>query len=118
MKMTFRWYGYDDKNTLNYIRQIPGMSGVVTALYTVAVGEAWPEDEIVKLKNYINSYGLSMEVIESVPVSEDIKLRTGDYRRHIENFKENIRMLGRNGVKCICYNFMPIFDWTRSQLDH
>ena len=118
MKMTFRWYGYDDKNTLNYIRQIPGVSGVVTALYSVPVGEVWPEEEVKALKEYVNSFGLEMEVIESVPVSEDIKLRRGDYLRHIENFKENIRILSRHNVKCICYNFMPVFDWTRSQLDH
>ena len=118
MEMTFRWYGYDDKNTLNYIRQIPGVKGVVTALYTVPVGEVWPEEEIKKLKEYVNSYNLTMEVIESVPVSEDIKLREGNYKKHIENFKQNIRLLSKYGVKCICYNFMPIFDWTRSQLDH
>ena len=118
MKMTFRWYGYDDKNTLDYIRQIPGMTGVVTALYTVPVGEVWPEDEVARLHDYVTSHGLEMEVIESVPVSEDIKLHRGDYKRHIENFKENIRILSRHGVKCICYNFMPVFDWTRSQLDH
>ena len=116
--MTFRWYGYDDKNTLDYIRQIPGMTGVVTALYTVPVGEVWPEDEVARLHDYVTSHGLEMEVIESVPVSEDIKLRRGDYKRHIENFKENIRILSFHGVKCICYNFMPVFDWTRSQLDH
>ena len=118
MKMTFRWYGYDDKNTLDYIRQIPGMTGVVTALYTVPVGEVWPEDEVARLHDYVTSHGLEMEVIESVPVSEDIKLHRGNYKRHIENFKENIRILSRHGVKCICYNFMPVFDWTRSQLDH
>lgn len=118
MKMTFRWYGYDDKNKLDYIRQIPGMTGVVTALYSVPVGEVWPEKEVIDLKTYVNNHGLEMEVIESVPVSEDIKLRRGDYLRHIENFKENIRILGRHGVKVICYNFMPVFDWTRSQLNH
>jgi mannonate dehydratase len=118
MKMTFRWYGYDDKNTLNYIRQIPGVSGVVTALYSVPVGEVWPEDEIKKLADYVHSYNLEMEVIESVPVSEDIKLRKGEYKKHIENYKQNIRNLAKYGVKCICYNFMPIFDWTRSKLDH
>lgn len=118
MKMTFRWYGYGDKNKLEYIRQIPGMTGVVTALYSVPVGEVWPEQEIKELKEYVASYGLEMEVIESVPVSEDIKLRRGDYQRHIKNFKENIRLLSKYGVKCICYNFMPVFDWTRSQLDH
>ena len=118
MKMTFRWYGYNDKNKLEYIRQIPGMTGVVTALYSVPVGEVWPEQEIKELRDYIISHGLEMEVIESVPVSEDIKLRRGDYQRHIENFKENIRLLSKYGVKCICYNFMPVFDWTRSQLNH
>ncbi len=118
MKMTFRWYGYDDKNKLDYIRQIPGMTGVVTALYSVPVGQVWPEEEVKKLKDYINGHGLEMEVIESVPVSEDIKLRRGNYLEHIENFKENIRILGRHGVKVICYNFMPVFDWTRSQLNH
>ncbi|MBQ3253340.1 MAG: mannonate dehydratase [Acholeplasmatales bacterium] len=118
MKMTFRWYGYYDKNTLAYIRQIPGVSGVVTALYTVPVGDVWPYDEVKALKEYVNSYDLEMEVIESVPVSEDIKLRRGDYKRHIESFKENIRILSKVGVKCICYNFMPVFDWTRSQLEH
>lgn len=118
MKMTFRWYGQSDKITLDHIRQIPGMMGVVTALCSVPVGEVWPENEIRQLKEHVNSYHLTMEVIESVPVSEDIKLHQGDYKKHIENFKENIRILGRNGVKCICYNFMPVFDWTRSQLDH
>lgn len=118
MKMTFRWYGVDDKNKLEYIRQIPGMTGVVTALYSVPVGEVWPEEEVKSLKELINKNGLEMEVIESVPVSEDVKLRRGDYLRHIENFKENIRILGRHGVKVICYNFMPVFDWTRSQLNH
>ncbi len=118
MKMTFRWYGKNDKNTLNYIRQIPGVTGVVTALYSVPVGEVWPENEVKDLKKYVNSYGLEMEVIESVPVSEDIKLRRGNYLKHIENFKQNIRILSKYGVKCICYNFMPVFDWTRSQLNH
>ncbi len=118
MKMTFRWYGESDKNTLDYIRQIPGMSGVVTALYSVPVGQVWPEEDIKHLKDLCCAKGLEMEVIESVPVSEDIKLRSGNYKEHIEAFKENIRRLAKYGVKCICYNFMPIFDWTRSQLDH
>ncbi len=118
MKMTFRWYGLDDKNKLDYIRQIPNMSGVVTALYSVPVGSVWPEEEIKALKEAVNAKGLEMEVIESVPVSEDIKLRSGNYKAHIEAFKENIRRLAKYGVKCICYNFMPVFDWTRSELDH
>ncbi len=118
MKMTFRWYGPSDPVTLNNIRQIPGMTGIVTAIYNKEVGSVWDEEDVIALKNEINSYNLEMEVIESVPVSEDIKLRRGNYEQHIENFKENIRILARNGVKVICYNFMPVFDWTRSQLDY
>lgn len=117
MKMTFRWYGPDDKVTLQNIRQIPNMSGVVTAVYTTPVGEVWSNEEIAELKREVNEAGLEMEVIESVPVHEDIKLGRGDYLRYIENYKENIRRLGKAGVKVICYNFMPVFDWTRSQLD-
>ena len=117
MKMTFRWYGPDDPVTLDNIRQIPGMTGVVTAVYSVPVGEVWPEEEILKLKAQVEAKGLEMEVIESVPVHEDIKLRRGNYQQYIENYKENIRRLAKAGVKCICYNFMPVFDWTRSQLD-
>ncbi len=118
MKMTFRWYGLDDSITLDKIRQIPNMSGVVTAVYSVPVGDVWPEEEILKIKNACHANGLEMEVIESVPVHEDIKLGRGEYLTYIENFKENIRRLSKHGVKCICYNFMPVFDWTRSQLAH
>lgn len=117
MKMVFRWYGPDDPVTLDKIRQIPGMSGVVTAVYQVKVGEVWPQEAIDDLKRQAEEKGLSMEVIESVPVHEDIKLRRGDCERYIENYKENIRRLGAAGVKCICYNFMPVLDWTRSRLD-
>ena len=118
MKMTFRWYGETDSISLSKIRQIPGMSGVVTAVYSVPVGEVWPEEDIIRLKKVCEDAGLEMEVIESVPVHEDVKLRRGDYQRYIDNYKENIRLLAKHGVKCICYNFMPVFDWTRSQLDH
>ena len=117
MKMTFRWYGSDDPVTLDNIRQIPGMTGVVTAVYSVPAGEVWPTEEIDRMKKEVNDKGLEMEVIESVPVHEDIKLGRGDYKRYIENYKENIRRLAKAGVKCICYNFMPVFDWTRSRLD-
>lgn len=117
MKMTFRWYGPDDPVTLSKIRQIPAMTGIVTAVYTVPVGEVWPEEDIAKLKAMANEKHLEMEVIESIPVHEDIKLRRGDYQRYIENYKENIRRVAKYGVKCICYNFMPVLDWTRSQLD-
>ncbi len=117
MKMTFRWYGYDDSITLDAIRQIPCMTGVVTAVYSVPVGEVWPQEEIDKMKETVNAKGLEMEVIESVPVHEDIKLKRGNYQLYIDNYKENIRRLSKAGVKCICYNFMPVFDWTRSRLD-
>ncbi len=118
MKMTFRWYGDSDPVTLDYIRQIPNMTGIVSAVYSVPVGDVWPEADIIDLKNKCNAKGLELEVIESVPVHEDIKLGRGDFKRYIENYKENIRLLAKHGVKCICYNFMPVFDWTRSQLNH
>lgn len=117
MKMTFRWYGSDDPVTLENIRQIPGMTGVVSAIYSIPVGEVWPEEEIVKIKKQVEDAGLELEVIESVPVHEDIKLARGDYKRYIENYKTTIRNLAKHGIKCICYNFMPVFDWTRSRLD-
>ncbi|WP_064580405.1 mannonate dehydratase [Streptobacillus moniliformis] len=117
MKMTFRWYGKDDTVTLENIRQIPGMSGVVTAIYSVPVGEIWSMEDLIELKEMVNSYNLDMEVIESIPVHEDIKLRRGKYKEYIENYKENIRRCANVGIKTICYNFMPVFDWTRSQLD-
>lgn len=117
MKMTFRWYGTDDPVTLENIRQIPGMTGVVTAVYSVPAGEVWPREAIRELMDTVHAKGLEAEVIESVPVHEDIKLRRGDCQRYVENYKENIRRLAEAGVKCICYNFMPVFDWTRSRLD-
>lgn len=117
MKMTFRWYGEDDSVTLEKIRQIPCISGVVTAVYSVPPGEVWSQEEIDKMRREVNASGLEMEVIESVPVHEDIKLGRGRCDEYIENYKENIRRLAKAGVKCICYNFMPVFDWTRSRLD-
>lgn len=117
MKMTFRWYGVDDPVSLDYIRQIPGVTGVVSAIYDVPVGEVWPEEKISALKKIVEEKGLELEVIESVPVHEDIKLKRGDYQKYIDNYKENIRRLAKAGIKCICYNFMPVFDWTRSRLD-
>ena len=87
MKMTFRWYGEDDPVTLDKIRQIPGMTGVVTAVYSVPVGEVWPVEDIQKLKADVQAKGLEMEVIESVPVHEDVKLRRGDYQRWIMSFR-------------------------------
>ena len=117
MKLSFRWYGEDDPVKLEYIRQIPNMYSIVTAIYDVPVGQVWSEQSIKELRDRVVSGGLAFDVIESVPVHEDIKLGLPSRDRYIENYKENIRRLSRYGVKCICYNFMPVFDWTRTQLD-
>ena len=118
MKMSFRWYGSDDKVTLENIRQIPGMEAIVTAVYDVPVGEVWSRESIAALKKQVEDAGLLFEVIESVPVHEDIKLGKPTRERYIEDYCENIRRLAEAGIRCICYNFMPVFDWTRTQLDH
>lgn len=117
MKLSFRWYGVDDPVTLEKIRQIPNMHSIVTAVYDVPPGELWSRESIAALKKTVEDAGLHFEVIESVPVHEDIKLGKPTRERYIENYKENIRRLGEAGIKCICYNFMPVFDWTRTQLD-
>ncbi len=116
MKLTFRWYGPSDRVTLDQIREIPTMSGVVTAIYDIKVGEEWPLDKILALKQIVNAKGLEMEVIESVPVPEDIKLGTGKRDYYIANYIKTIQNLAKAGVKCICYNFMPVFDWLRTTL--
>ncbi|MGD9108012.1 MAG: mannonate dehydratase [Gammaproteobacteria bacterium] len=116
MKMTFRWFGETDKITLEQIRQIPGMSGVVSAIYDVPVGEVWPAAKIQKLVTEINQHDLEFEVVESVPVHEDIKLGLTTRDKYIENYQQNIKNLAQAGIKVICYNFMPVFDWTRSSL--
>ncbi|WP_459481090.1 mannonate dehydratase [Clostridium saccharoperbutylacetonicum] len=117
MKLSFRWYGADDAVKLQYIRQIPSMDSIVTAIYDVPVGEVWSNESIVKLKAEVENANLKFDVIESVPVHEDIKLGLPTRDKYIENYKENIRRLAKAGVKVICYNFMPVFDWTRTQLD-
>lgn len=116
MKMTFRWYGPNDSISLEKIKQIPGMTGVVTAVYDTPVGNVWSRESIANLKKMCDEAGLEMEVIESVPVHEDIKLGRGNRDEYIENYCENIRRLAEVGVKCICYNFMPVFDWLRTNL--
>ena len=117
MKLSFRWYGPDDPVKIEYIRQIPNMHSIVTAVYDVPPGGIWSRESIAALKKQTEDAGLHFEVIESVPVHEDIKLGKPARDRYIENYKENIRRLGEAGVKCVCYNFMPVFDWTRTQLD-
>jgi len=116
MIMTFRWYGGSDPVTLKKIRQIPAVKGIVTSLYHIKPGEVWPDEEIIRVKKEIEDSGLSFEVVESVPVIEDIKLGAPTRDRYIDNYKETIKRLGKAGVKVICYNFMPVFDWLRSDL--
>lgn len=118
MKMTFRWYGENDPVTLSQIRQIPGMHGIVSAVYDVAPGEVWSPESIAAIGESARQNGLAFEVVESVPVPEDIKLGNGNAPRLIANYCENIRRLGQAGVRCVCYNFMPVFDWLRSELEH
>lgn len=117
MKLSFRWFGKEDPIPLSYIAQIPGMHSVVSAVYDVPPGQVWPEESIRKLTEECKAKGLVFDVVESIPVSEDIKLGTDRRDRHIEAYCENIRQCARYGIKCIVYNVMPVFDWTRTQLD-
>jgi mannonate dehydratase len=116
MKMTFRWYGESDPVRLEHIRQIPGMYGIVSAIYDVPVGEVWPVEKLQALRDRIEAAGLRFEVVESVPVHEDIKLGKPTRDRLIANFEQNIRHCAAAGIKVICYNFMPVFDWTRTEM--
>lgn len=117
MQMTFRWFGSEkDTVTLEQIRQIPNVVGVVPALHNLPAGEAWELDDIMKMKSEIEKAGLTMECIESVNVHEDIKIGLTTRDKYIENYKTSIRNLAKAGVKVICYNFMPVFDWTRTDL--
>lgn len=117
MKMVFRWYGEgNDSVTLKQIKQIPGVEGIVWALHDVPAGEEWPMDKILAYKELADSYGLHLEVVESVNVHEDIKLGLPTRDLYIENYKRTIEKLAKVGVKTICYNFMPVFDWARTDL--
>ena len=118
MKMTFRWYGEDDPVTLKNIAQIPAMHGIVSACYDVPVGKEWREESISAIKSQANAHNLSFEVVESVPVHEDIKLGKSSRDGYIQVYRNNIKKLAAAGVKVICYNFMPVFDWLRSNLNH
>ena len=117
MQMTFRWFGDKlDTVSLNQIKQIPGVVGVVPALHDLPAGEAWTMDRVQAMYDEITAAGLSMECIESVNVHEDIKIGLPTRDKYIENYKTSIRNLSKVGVKVICYNFMPVFDWTRTDL--
>jgi mannonate dehydratase len=117
MKMTFRWYGEgNDSISLEHIKQIPGVEGIVWALHDVSAGEEWPQEKIEEVKNGAERNGLNIDVVESVNVHEDIKLGLPSRDTYIENYKRTIVKLAAAGVKVICYNFMPVFDWTRTEL--
>ncbi len=117
MKLSFRHYGDSDPISLEYISQIPGMRSIVSAVYDVAPGKVWPRESLLKIKNSCEEHGLIFDIVESVPVHEHIKLGRGRCDEYIEVYSENIRRCAEFGVKCITYNFMPVFDWTRTQLD-
>ncbi|MBE6786045.1 MAG: mannonate dehydratase [Ruminococcaceae bacterium] len=117
MKMSFRWYGYDDPVTLRNISQIPNMRSIVSAVYDVKPGQVWPEESLEKMTAECEKHGLVFDVVESIPVPEDIKLGSENRDELIEVYCENIRRCAKYGVKCVTYNFMPVFDWTRTQLD-
>ena len=116
MKMSFRWYGDSDPVPLKFIRQIPGMTDIVSAVYDVGVGEVWPIDKILELKSKIEAAGLRFEVVESVPLHEDIKAGKPTRDRYIANYQQSIRNLAKCGIAVVVYNFMPVFDWTRTTL--
>jgi len=116
MYMTFRWFGASDPIPLAHIRQIPGVQGVVSALYDIPVGDRWPKDRLARLQNDIDAAGLSLAVVESIPVHEDIKLGRPTRDRLIANFGASVRAMGELGVRVLCYNFMPVFDWMRTDL--
>lgn len=119
MRMGFRWYGEgNDRITLADIRQIPGVQSIVWALHHKQAGEVWEKDEIAEVHKQISAYGFDMDVVESVNVHDDIKVGLPSRDLYIENYKTTIRNLSEFGVKVICYNFMPIFDWTRTDLFH
>ena len=116
MYMTFRWFGPSDPISLTYIRQIPGVRAVVSALYDLPVGAPWPRERLERLAADVDAAGLKLAVVESIPVHEDIKLGRPNRDRLIANYCESVRTMGELGISVLCYNFMPVFDWMRTDL--
>lgn len=117
MEKTWRWFGPNDKITLEMLRQI-GVEGIVTALHHIPNGEVWSLDEVNRMKDFIEAAGLRWSLVESLPVSESIKYGGEDRDQLIENYKESLRNLGKSGIRTVCYNFMPVLDWARTDLEY
>ena len=117
MEKTWRWFGKKDKITLSMLKQI-GVEGIVTALHDVPNGEVWTREKIRDLREYIESYGMRWSVVESLPVCESIKYAGPDRDELIEKYKESLKNLSLEGIHTICYNFMPVLDWARTDLAH